>query len=168
MKKLILGIAVAVAGIQLNADDFLGDVLFWQIDNTTAEAKGYSYATLYAKVGEGGEVSLFEKTPNAGAAFTKGMDVAAAYDMAQYNISGGWANSSFFVEYFNDQNEQIGYSDAVGFGTLAGLGYIGNWQSQPVVPNAGVWTPNFVIPEPTSGLLMLIGLAGLALRRKRA
>ena len=31
---------------------------------------------------------------------------------------------------------------------------------------AGAWTA--VVPEPTSGLLMLVGLAGLALRRRRA
>ena len=30
------------------------------------------------------------------------------------------------------------------------------------------WTTTGAIPEPTSGLLMLVGLAGLALRRKRA
>ena len=30
------------------------------------------------------------------------------------------------------------------------------------------WTAAGAIPEPTSGLLMLVGLAGLALRRKRA
>ena len=33
---------------------------------------------------------------------------------------------------------------------------------------ASAWTTASSIPEPTSGLLMLIGMAGLALRRKRA
>ena len=33
--------------------------------------------------------------------------------------------------------------------------------------NAGWYTPG-VVPEPTSGLLLLLGVAGLALRRKRA
>ena len=32
---------------------------------------------------------------------------------------------------------------------------------------AGAWT-SVNVPEPTSGLLMLLGMAGLALRRKRA
>ncbi len=31
--------------------------------------------------------------------------------------------------------------------------------------DAGTWTP---VPEPTSGILMLLGVAGLALKRKRA
>ena len=32
----------------------------------------------------------------------------------------------------------------------------------------GGWTSTAAVPEPTSGLLMLVGLAGLALRRRRA
>ena len=33
---------------------------------------------------------------------------------------------------------------------------------------ATVWSPAAAIPEPTSGLLLLLGVAGLALRRRRA
>ncbi len=42
------------------------------------------------------------------------------------------------------------------------------WGSQSTPSQAaGAWT-SVNVPEPTSGLLMLVGLAGLALRRKRA
>ena len=34
--------------------------------------------------------------------------------------------------------------------------------------SAGGWVSTAAIPEPTSGLLMLLGMAGLALRRRRA
>lgn len=39
-----------------------------------------------------------------------------------------------------------------------------------IADNASTWTVSGVaaVPEPTSGLLMLVGLAGLALRRRRA
>ena len=41
-----------------------------------------------------------------------------------------------------------------------------NWGSQATITqSASGWT---AVPEPTSGLLMLLGMAGLALRRKRA
>lgn len=33
---------------------------------------------------------------------------------------------------------------------------------------AGVWSSTAAIPEPTSGLMLLLGMAGLALRRRRA
>ena len=33
---------------------------------------------------------------------------------------------------------------------------------------AGTWTATGAVPEPTSGLLLLLGVAGLALKRKRA
>jgi len=33
---------------------------------------------------------------------------------------------------------------------------------------ASAWSSAGSVPEPTSGLLMLVGLAGLALRRRRA
>ena len=32
----------------------------------------------------------------------------------------------------------------------------------------GTWTSTAAVPEPTSGLLMILGMAGLALRRRRA
>lgn len=43
------------------------------------------------------------------------------------------------------------------------------WGSQSTASQAaGAWGSVSDVPEPTSGLLMLVGLAGLALRRKRA
>ncbi len=43
------------------------------------------------------------------------------------------------------------------------------WGSQSTASQAaGAWTSVSPVPEPTSGLLMLVGLAGLALRRRRA
>ena len=58
-------------------------------------------------------------------------------------------------------NKAMGTTDAVGGGvTVTGLGkFIGGGTSGTAV----TWT---AAPEPTSGLLMLLGLAGLALKRK--
>ena len=53
------------------------------------------------------------------------------------------------------------FTSATGMKALA-------WGSQAsITQSAGGWTSTSV-PEPTSGLLMLLGMAGLALRRKRA
>ena len=52
--------------------------------------------------------------------------------------------------------------------TLTGSNYAQvKWGSQSTASQAaGAWT-SVNVPEPTSGLLMLVGLAGLALRRRR-
>ena len=46
-----------------------------------------------------------------------------------------------------------------------GLGSTDNFGGGFVGFDAGTWT---AVPEPTSGLLLLLGVAGLALKRKRA
>lgn len=49
----------------------------------------------------------------------------------------------------------LNFSDGSGFASFTGFS----------TATAGAWQ---AVPEPTSGLLMLLGLAGLALKRKRA
>ena len=45
----------------------------------------------------------------------------------------------------------------------------GGWTTDSAheYPRQGPWAPTYAVPEPTSGLLMLIGAAFLALRRRR-
>lgn len=162
MKKLILGIAVVVAGMQLSALAE-GEILYWQINNLQADAAGYSYAQLYYSV-DGGETG----TSLDAAGWTYVKSVNAGSEIGAALASGMTGDTvSFFVEYFNDANDKIGFSDATAWSALAE--YVSSVQSNPPTPQAGAWVPNFTaVPEPTSGLLMLLGLAGLALRRKRA
>lgn len=165
MKKLILGIAVVAAGIQLHAlaEDA---ILYWQVPTSVETfAPDYSYAYLYAQMDGDGNV-----LPPQGGGWAYNKAMALDGKVAEASMAGivGTVNS-FFVEYFNEVGEKIGYSDSATFGALANLGYIENRQSNPPISHTDVWNPNFnAVPEPTSGLLMLIGLAGLALRRKRA
>ena len=51
-------------------------------------------------------------------------------------------------------------------GTTTLTADIASWTVSGIVPVSTPPTPD--VPEPTSGLLMLLGMAGLALRRKRA
>ena len=58
-----------------------------------------------------------------------------------------------------------------GTGTVLGASNLGTqWASTTSGKSStiGSWTATAAVPEPTSGLLMLLGFAGLALRRKRA
>ena len=70
----------------------------------------------------------------------------------------------FIVEVFTDGGALIGRSDMVDYNTLSG--YV-----KPVNPQAGdvafsAWNIQ-TVPEPTSGLLTLLGFAALALRRRK-
>lgn len=59
-----------------------------------------------------------------------------------------------------------GLTQTIGEST-AGLNFIAGNQST-FLNNASNWKSYGAVPEPTSGLLMLLGVAGLALKRKRA
>jgi len=84
-------------------------------------------------------------------------DVGAVGDLSSY---------SFYLELGTEQgtaewvSTQLAYKDAVDNGHIV---------SSATDPNLTAWTPTSwaAIPEPSSGLLMLIGVAGLALRRRR-
>ena len=62
-------------------------------------------------------------------------------------------------------NLATAHTDAVGGG--ASVGNLGKFIGGDTSGTATSWT-TAAVPEPTSGLLMLLGMAGLALRRRRA
>ena len=67
--------------------------------------------------------------------------------------------SKFYLTATKDVTTYTGADDAVGI----------SWMSQASASKQATgWASASSVPEPTSGLLMLIGLAGLALRRRRA
>ena len=71
------------------------------------------------------------------------------------------ANNYYFVS--GGAEKTATFTSATGAKPLA-------WGDQTSITQAaGAWTSTTTsVPEPTSGLLMLLGMAGLALRRKRA
>lgn len=166
MKKLIIAafaVVVALARFAAQAEDA---ILYWQVPTDGgAVAAGYNYAYLYAQVDGKGNVML----PQGGWAYDQTM--ASGGEMAAAHLAGiDGTISSFFVEYYNDNKQLIGKSIPQTLMELGMLGCIEGFQSNPPVTQTGTWAPGYtaVVPEPTSGLLMLMGLVGLALRRKRA
>lgn len=137
--------------------------LFWQV-NTKDDAGtlGYAgneatYAVLYAtKAGD--------TTENVVAGYNLNEGKAWATDLDKY----GSSEYSFFVELLNSSGTPVYKQSAVSYDNLVSSGYV---SSSPLsVPTAAL-SGGFngaAVPEPTSGILLLVGGALLALRRRRA
>ena len=91
--------------------------------------------------------------------------VAMYQDTETFN-AGDTVNWAILFTY-TDGDGKDWYIANQGTGTVDSLG--GQTSFSNIASSVGGWTAaGGAIPEPTSGLLMLVGLAGLALKRKRA
>lgn len=151
MKKLITIAAVAMAAMFANADTFL----YWTVAEDAWD--GAQYAALMGATSEDGVYTQIGSKVAVGAA-------------ADTLIADSSAYTSFMVNLFT-------YSDANGWQGVAttGMAYTLSVLNAYTYQDLGVMSQppsspysfsGFVVPEPTSGLLMLLGLAGLALKRK--
>lgn len=166
-KRLVAVAAIALAAkVVLAADSYL----YWMVENahyadyTPVE---FDYATIrdnadaeptYLTWGSGSDSKVY-----ASYYFDNTLSHASS-GRVYTNIGEAGAISTFLVELWSA-------GDVVGYQTYeyAQLLAAGNILYDSTA-EAGA-TPHVVsqvVPEPTSGLLMLFGLAGLALRRKRA
>ena len=133
---------------------------FYSADTTvSATFDGSSVAT-------GGDtlISSFTPTASGGTGTTSGKkidyDYAAGsyYYAVLYNSKGTTTTSAY--DYYAVSTVLTGNPVATSPDTPLGL----SWTSA----KAGWPTYTAAVPEPTSGLLLLLGVAGLALKRKRA
>ena len=91
---------------------------------------------------------------------------AAIYQDTETFNAGDTVNWAMLFTY-TDGDGKDWYIANMGTGTVDSLG--GQTAFGNIASSVGGWTAaGGAIPEPTSGLLMLLGLAGLALKRKRA
>ena len=162
LKQLLCAAAIAFAGVA-NAD-----ALYWQIDTANAGAGGYSgseaaYAQLVpVQNGTAYDYSSGRLTLGDDA-FVAAGDGPFLTDLGSY----GSSSYSFFVEIYNNSGDVVHTGYAVNYNDLLSSGYIST---------SGVLTPTALasggfngasVPEPTSGMLLLMGGALLALRRRR-
>ena len=174
MKKSLLLAALFGATGAFAADSYL----YWMVDTSSASNFGdYTYArikdastdTYYLTIYDGG----FDTAYNEGAGGVSGVSKTTIGSMADWD-DGFYASlagitlssASFIVELYNDSGKFLAQSFNDGsYDAVKGYIFAGGISGvSPVVPwSAG----SFDVPEPSSGLLMLVGFAMLGLRRRR-
>ena len=153
MKKLIIMAAILVAGVAANAASFK-----WSAGNIYASNGTDKYTgdvMLYA-TGIDGVLSTVT-------ASSSGAVAATSFESSAFT-SGTTYDFYFVIEDNGKQFTSTAKSvQALDVGTASIT--FGNMAS--ATQNPANWVGG-AVPEPTSGLLMLLGMAGLALRRRRA
>ena len=115
-----------------------------------------------------------EKKVTVGAAELNGLRAGTTDNPLVADLSGvSGTITSFAVEFFNYSDGSLsllGWTESITPDALVAQGKIADFRD-PKYPQASyaVWSPTefAAVPEPTSGLLLLIGGALLALRRKQ-
>ena len=157
MKKLVIIAAIAMSAMFAQAAStswqLTAGQMFSQSDSTVAFA---GLLEVYASGGDLAEdVVVFSqnpaaKTKNKTAFSTEALTAGQSYD--------------FYLVLTDGKYQYTSATKAV-TALETGAANIAFGSLKTATTTAGNWV---AVPEPTSGLLMLVGLAGLALRRRRA
>ena len=162
MKKAIILVAAIISGIVAKAEGY--QYLYWQVqpEKVLPNVKDYNVAYFYT----------FQEFDNKTAIGVTGVTPGSASPVIQSSDLSSFGSNYFVWElaYWDESAKKattVGTTDVFTYAQLSE--YMASYSGGTDIPKPGeLFAPTFVIPEPTSGMLMLIGLAGLALRRKRA
>ena len=171
MKKMMIALAAIASAIVCNAAvvNWQSGAVYKATDNTTKVGKGVTDYTV--------AIAFFTDSAGANAVtgLTGDLSVSTSGNGSKYSgtVDGFAAGTTYYTQLVITTDGYEAKSDIVAFATAGtgdatldfstGEGFSTAYTFSTA--NAGTWQ---AVPEPTSGLLMLLGLAGLALKRKRA
>ena len=168
MKKMLL-VAAILCGASVFAEEDVIEFqrLYWQIGDGYA-ADQADAGRLYATFEDGGKIYLGGYKVGTGAA----TGVMTETDL----VSGGtplftnYQSARYYFELVNTATELVlSTSGAYSYGQLLTSGAFAIDYADKIKPSVSpttVFMASTMIPEPTSGLLLLLGSALLALRRR--
>ena len=178
MKKLLFMLAAAIAVVSAQAASVKWTCTGVKIDGTAVSGIAYfvdaatlSQATLatYTKASDFTSAlsGMYSWTPGTAGNYGK------TATNSELGLTDATTDNSAYLLVFDtaEITDSSKYYTTVvkSFDTLAGTETASvAWAGQSSRISSVGWTSVSDVPEPTSGLLMLVGLAGLALRRKRA
>lgn len=193
MKKLMIALAAVAAGVAAHAATvdwqyqvtasstdyhasnyalYLVDAAKWDAakagagitaDTFTDTSIVYGQTTFASGTGKGSNKTYIS---NIAGGTTSG---ASATLLADSIVADGGTLNVYYVildsstdpsKYYASEKTALTGRAATGTQVMTGFGSVAN--------SSITWTDTSAVPEPTSGLLMLLGIAGLALKRRRA
>ena len=189
--RALCGVAAILFACDVHADDFADEfyVLWWQVGDltdpaslgdvevervnnggtTTAAALGVEYARI-REVTSGEYLKML--SPEGDGFTLEAINVPMTWVADVTKFSSGSTEYAFMVELGNYDGSNwatLAVSEVVSYADLAGGNNPHIVTSSGYNPNpASAWVAtSYVVPEPTSGMLVLVGAALLALRRRR-
>ena len=151
MKKILILAAAIVACVAANAASFRWSGV--NVYGAGGTSKYTGTATLYAVIG-GSATEVSTAAVNAGA--------ITATTFSNDSLVGGNVYDFYFV--ITDGGKSFSSAHVSATAQATSTSTIAFANQGPATQNASNWQ---VVPEPTSGLMLLLGVAGLALKRKR-
>lgn len=160
MKKAFLAMAILGATVASAADSYL----YWMVGDG---APAYSYARVRDTSGDTAYLTLYDSGFESLGDSATLADITSAKewgDSLLARLPTTDSSKSYVVELYNDSDKFVAQSAVISGAQIAN--YISSGGMS--MPAAGAWSASsFAIPEPSSGLLMLVGCAVLGLRRRR-
>lgn len=157
MKKILIAFAIASMSFMSQAA-----YLYWQVqsdDYTSSITEPSKVDTAY----------LYAKKEGAADQKIGALKIGNSQEYYAIDVSNYGSEYSFYVElvnYNSGAKDVLGYSESVAYTTMKNSGFI--LENPLSITSANVWHgSSYAAPEPTSAMMILLGLAGLALKRKR-